>query len=421
MKIIHLPSPSRTRLPPGWLILAGLGLLLLLTAAACNLQSNSPAASKSQGSDAVLQFLRYIPDTSENRKWTSFGDAAAWHASWDVPRIANLADLDNLPDKPRAYWLGIMPNQTVPPECLDANYFISYSLKDTFGFDIFEMNRYLYAGAPPRVVTIAEFRNDRQQIADALTAKGYSTQEMAAGWVLYSLHEDYQLNMDAESRAEKMGSLNRILLSEHTMIIGKATEVVSQALDAFTRKGASLADDPNYIASIQALQDSSLKDAGEWVGVIWVDGNEFHASPFSAQASESEVKDLMEKYGLNTDLPAFSLAAFATRHSLKEKTTSLILALVFPKGADAQAASQVLQTRLEKADSLRMKRPFLEVMGGTDKVYAVQAGGLPVTLAVFRLADPEPKAVTEGLRPTVGIRSWPVFILARDLMFLYTP
>jgi hypothetical protein len=419
----HLPNAKdwHTSLDPRWLVFAVVGTALFLAVAACKLQG-SAGSSKGQAGDPALQFLHYFPDQPEYRKFVAFGDAAAWHTSWNVPRIASAAELKNSTDTSFAYWLGIMPNQTLPPECLDLNYIYSYSLKDTYGFDLFGMDRYIYAGQPPKIVSVLEFRSDRQAIADALTAKGYSAQELAPGWVLYSLNEDYALNVQAKMHAEQMGNLNRILLSDHFMIVGKATEVVAPALEAGTGKTPSLADDNDYIASVQALKDPSLKDAGELVGVIWVDGKEF-TSPdyFFGQKSEAAISDLAAKYGLNSDLPAYSLAAFATRHSLKDKATYLILALVFPKGTDAEAASQVLQDRLEKADSLAANKPFLEVMNATDvKVYAVQAGGLPVTLAVFHLDDPEPKALTEGSRPTARVRSWFDFVAKRDLMFLYT-
>jgi hypothetical protein len=419
----HLPNAKNwhASLDHRWLVFAVVGAILFLATAACKLQGNA-VSSKGQPGDPTLQFLHYFPDQLEYRKFVAFGDAAAWHTSWDVPRIASAAELKNSTDTSFAYWTGIMPDQTLPPECLDLNYIYSYSLKDTYGFDLFSMDRYVYAGYPPKIVSILEFRSDRQAIADALIAKGYLAQELEPGWVLYSLNEDYALDVQAKMHAEQMGNLNRILLSDHFMIVGKATEAVAPALEASTGKTPSLADDKDYIASVQALKDPSLKDTGELVGVIWVDGKEF-TSPdyFFGQKSEAEINDLVEKYGLNSDLPTYSLAAFATRHSLKDKATTLILALVFPKGTDAEAASQVLQDRMEQADSLATKRPFLEVMNAKDvKFYAVQAGGLPVTLAVFRLDDPKPKALTEGSRPMAKVRSWFYFVAKRDLMFLYT-
>ncbi len=427
MKKITLPqlhskqSPLKMPRVPGRSILAGLCLVLFMTAIACKLQANSSGASKNPGSDVLLQFLRYAPDTAENRKWTSFGDAAAWHASWNVPRISSLEELNALAETPHSDWLFIMPFQTTPPDSLDINYLLAYSLKATYGFDIFDMNRYLYAGSPPKTVTVVEFRNDRQQIVDALTAKGYSSQDFGSGWFLYSLNEDYGLNMQSKIHTEQMGNLNRILLSDHVMITGKATEVVQAALDAFNRKSASLADDPAYIASVQALQDPSLKDAGELVGSIWVNGREFHTNPLlSPQVTEEQAKALMDRYGLNSDLPAFTLATFATRHNLSQKTTSLILALIFPKGVDANAAAQVLQDRLVKADSMLAKKPFLEVIGAADeKVYALNTDGLPVILAVLHLEDPGPNAVNSSGQPVTRVGSWLKFIETRDLMFLY--
>jgi hypothetical protein len=193
----HLhPFHPHASFRPRWLIFTAICAIIFLAAAACKLQAN---ASSSKDQAVLLQFLRYVADDPGNRKWTSFGDAAAWHSSWDVPRIASTAELDKLADSPHADWLYIMPAQTTIPESLDANYLFSYSLKATYGFDIFDMDRYLFAGAPPKVVTLAEFRTDRQQIAAALTAKGYSSEAEAHDWVLYSLNEDYAVNVKAET------------------------------------------------------------------------------------------------------------------------------------------------------------------------------------------------------------------------------
>ena len=400
------------------LAFTGLWILLFLAAAACKLQDNAALKSPAGG---ALEFLGYIPDQPENRKFVAFGDAAAWYTSWNVPRVYSVEEVNNLDDTSRAYWMGAMLVQTYPPDCLDWQSIFSYSIRDAYGFDLFDIDRFIYAGQPPKVVSILEFDTSSQRIANALTKKGYAAEELAPGWVLNSLNKDYELNMQAEMRVEKLGNLNRILLSDHLMIIGKASEVVAPALEAHNDQDPSLADDKTYIASIQALQDPSLKETGELVGVIWMDGAEFTSQTHNiVNMTESQRQDLIEKYGLYNDLPEFSLAAFATRHSLKEGATYLILALVFPKGADAEAASQVLQERLEKANSWRFRTPWLQVLNAADeKVYAVQAGGLPVTLAVFRLDDPELKVINEGSRPMARVRAWMDFVATRDLMFLY--
>ena len=414
-----MKTSPRPPFPLRGLAFTGLCVLLFLAAAACKL-SGSGGSSKEQ--ETVLQFLSYIPNYPENRAWASYGDAAAWYASWNVPRVYNMDDVNDLDDTSRAYWMRMMQTQTYPPDCLDPNYIVSYSLRDEFGFDLFDMSRFISAGNAPKVISVLEFDGNRQVIADALSSKGYAEQELATGWVLYSLNEDYQLNMRAEMHAEQMGNLNRIILSDHYLIVGKATEVVEAALDAHDKHTPSLAEDKAYIASVQALYDSSLKDTGELVGVIWVDRGEFNAlPPIFEKATEEQAQQMMEEYGLNTDLP-FTLAAFATRHSQEKGATYLILALVFPKGTDAEDAAQVLEERLEKADSLRIRGPFLEAMGAEDvNTHAVQAGGLPVTLTVFRLDDPKPEAISEGGQPMARVRAWLDFVLSRDLMFLYAP
>jgi hypothetical protein len=421
MKTIpHTQTLSHTSPRFRWLILAGLALLLL-PAAACKL-SGGGGSSKEQ--ETVLKALGYIPDKPETRQWTSYGDAAAWYDSWNVPRVYSLDEVNALDDTSRAYWMGMMLSQTYPPDCLNPNYILSpsYTLRDEFGFDMFDMDRFIFAGSPPKALSVMEFSIDHKRIEDALAEKGYTAKDYGDGWILYSLHEDYEINTQAKSNAEKLGSLNRILLSDHFMIVGKATEVVEAGLEAHSEKTPTLAEDKAYIASVKALYDSSLKDTGELVGVMWMDGEEFHSLPPNlAEATEEQAQQMREDYGLNTDLPEFSLAAFATRHSQEKGATYLVLALVFPKGTDTEEAAQVLEERLEKGYSLRNRIPFLEAMRTTDvNTYAVQAGGLPVTLTVFRLDDPEPKAINEGERPMGRVRAWMEFVVSRDLLFLYT-
>jgi len=420
MKTIPLrePFPHINRLPPGLTAIL-LCLLLFLVAAACKL-SGSGSSSKEQ--ETVLQFLSYIPNYPDNRTWVNYGDAAAWYASWNVPQVYHMDDVKDLDDTSRAYWMGMFLAQTYPPDCLDPSYIASYSLRDEFGFGLFDIDRFIFSGTPPKVASILEFSVDRKVIEAALSEKGYTSQEYGDGWVLFSLNEDNAINMEANTRSEKLGNLNRILLSEHFMIVGKATDVVKAGLDAHEEKVRSLAEDKAYIASVQALYDSSLKETGELVGVIWMDGTEFTSLPSNfGEGSDRRRDELMEEYGLTIDLPEFMLAAFATRHSREKGATYLILALVYPQGTDAEEASQVLAQRLEKAYSLRVLAPFLEIMRAEDvNTYAVKAGGYPATLSVFRLDDPVIKAPGEGVRPIGRVRTWLDFVVGRDLMFLYT-
>jgi len=415
---LHTHPVTSTSTRFRWLILTGLALLTL-SAAACQL-SGGGGGSKEQ--ENVLQFLSYIPNYPDNRDWVSYGDAAAWYASWNVPRVYSMDDVNKLDDTSRAYWMGMMLTQTYPPDCLDPSYIMRYSMRAGFGFDLFDIERFIFAGTNQKIASILEFSVDRQVIAAALLEKGYASQEYGDGWVLYSLNGDYETNLDAETRSEKLGNLNRILLSDHFMIVGKATELVKAGLEAHTERIRSLAEDKAYVASVQALYHSSLKETGELVGVIWIAGDEFTSLPSIIEGvSGQQADELMEAYGLATNLPKFSLAAFATRHSLEKGATYLILTLVFPKGTDAEAASEVLQERLEKAGSLRSRGPFLEALRADEvNTYAVQAGGLPVTLTVFRLDDPDIEAPAEGMRPSGRVRAWIEFVVARDLMFLYT-
>ena len=50
--------------------------------------STSAPTSQPTG-NTLLRLLRFVPDAPEYREYVTFGDAAAWHASWSVPRVAD--------------------------------------------------------------------------------------------------------------------------------------------------------------------------------------------------------------------------------------------------------------------------------------------------------------------------------------------
>ena len=100
--------------------------------------------------DHVLRLLRYMPDVPEVREsLVYYGDMAAWHASWNVPPIGSLAALDLLPRYPHAYWMFIMPNQTLPPEPLGIQYLLMDEMRSFYGFDIFDTDRFITGGTLP--------------------------------------------------------------------------------------------------------------------------------------------------------------------------------------------------------------------------------------------------------------------------------
>jgi hypothetical protein len=386
-------------------------LLIVPLLAACGAKQPKDTLSE----NAFLRLLRFVPDTPAYREYFTYGDAEAWHTSWDIPRIDNLDELDNMAREPRAYWMFIMSRQTTPPYSLGTQFLLAEDQRAFYGFDLFNLDRYVEAGSPPDQITVVEFSFDKAKIADALIASGYEAEPLETGGTLYSILGDYELALEFPTRTGQMGNLNRIALLDGQMVIAKATANVTKVLEAQSGKLSSLADDPNYVAAATALQDPVLAKTGALVGVIMMDGLVV-ADPtwYLGMGAPEEALAQLEAYAQGSQLPYYTLVAFATRHT--QGASYLILAVVFPKGTDASAAADILADRLRNYISLARGMP-LDDLWTFDMASGVEAEGLPVALVVMRVDDPPPTPEDQAM-VNAGVFSWSYMVTGRDLLFL---
>lgn len=398
-------------------------LLLTLVIVACGADDEkaldtSVAPDTPVSPDApLMRMLHFVPDTPEYREYLTFGDADAWHGSWNVPRVASFEQLEIFPQESRAYWLVVLPNQTTPPRSLHYEYLLTDDMRGSYGFDLFNLDRYMGAGTPPDWITILEFSFDGTQITDALTGSGYETQALETGGTLFSIRGDHEMDIKSATASGRFGDYNRIALLDGQAVVAKATANVTNAIQAKDGERNSLAENPDYIAVATALEDPSLEEKGELVGAILMESGSDFADPEwflgSAVPQESREEFLRENTQ-GPELPLHNLVAFATRHT--EGASSLILAVVFPKGTDAEAAADVLDERLRDYYSFMYRRDFTD-RWTFDMATGVEAGGLPVALAVMRVDDPPRTSDDEG-RANTAVFSWNILVERRDIGFL---
>jgi len=383
---------------PSRLLTFGLVILLLLPAL--------PALGSQQGQESpLLTLLRFVPDTPNNREMVSFGDVAAWDSSWGVPQIDTVDELNALKRDPKAYWMLIMGKQTAPPNNLGIQYLLQGDMRPYYGFDFFNVDRFISAGLPPDIITVVEHHLDAAQIGAALTASGYTAQALDGAAKLYSLLGDYEIPPLSDStipQVGKLGALNRIALIDQQIIISRATADVTAALDAQSGTGTSLADDPAYAAAVQALDDPSLSDTGDLVGVMMIGGEQV-----------LQLGTLPEGQAPGGTLPPYTLLVFATRHT--PGASYLTLAVVFPAGADVKAAVETLANRLTNYVSLVTRQPLTD-RWTFDRSSGVEASGLPVALVTMRVDDPP--IAPEGERANTRVLSWADMVYRRDVGFL---
>jgi hypothetical protein len=359
--------------------------------------------------------LRFVPDTDNNRAWLSYGDIATWRKSWNLPRVSSFDGLKDLTPDQRADWIYIASGQLAVPNTLGAG-FPEDEMRGFYGFNMFDVDRFMLAGNPPDWITIVDFGFDKSQIASALTASGYSSQTLSNSETLYSILDDYETDIRGQSvktRVGMVGDLNRIALLDGRMVIGKATDPVMESLAASQGKTPSLADDPSYVAAVKSLDDPVLADMGDLVGVIMLDHAQVDQPQEVSTLPPDTVNQIIQGYGA-APLPQYNLVTFATRHG--NGVTHLILEVVFPQGVDAKAAANILVDRMNNYISLRTGKPLAD-RWTFDLSTGTKIGGLPTALVVMKVADPPPTPVGQEAT-NVTVFSWIVMMYARDTLFL---
>ncbi len=189
--------------------------------------------SESAAHVPLADLLAHIPDSEANRAWLSYSDLNGWHETTGVPRLSTIDDLDTLSDGDNQTWL-----QELPPEAgltaLGPTFLLLGDMRPAYGFDFLDAAQTLEVGEPPTSLNLVTLNVPSSQVSDALVQTGY-TETVAAGAVLYSLNEDYAVDVNAPSRAGQLGVLNRIAILERDapgteVLIARATAPIEQSL-----------------------------------------------------------------------------------------------------------------------------------------------------------------------------------------------
>lgn len=367
------------------------------------------------GENPLLRLLAFVPNQRDYRQYLTYGDPAAWHESWQVSQPANMEAVERLGAWERGLWLYVAGRQLLYPNALGVNYLLTEDMGDYYGFSLFDVNRFIEAGAPPATITVLESDVDKNDVIDALIQFGYTEDVLVGKQALYSLRDDYAVDVQAKIATGRLGELNRIVLLEDEILIGRATEVVETALSAQAGKRAALADDPYFAAAALALNDPLLADYGELVGAILVGEPPVDDPALLLLGPKTAAfKTQLQKY-VERPLSPYLVLGFGTQHI--PGATYLSLAVVFPKTVDAHAAADLLADRLQNYYSV-YSGDSLEKFWSFHQAAGVEANGLPVALVVMRVADPaQPDDGDSSFRPTLF--GWSEMVFRRDLLFLF--
>jgi hypothetical protein len=358
----------------------------------------------------LLEFLRYVPDTQGNKAWITYGDAVAWHSAWNIRRFDSLTELqeavsdeDVLAGRLFLYASG---RQLQPPTSLGAQYVLMDDMRGTVGFDLFTLDQYLSAGWPPDTLTMATYNSGRDSVESALRTEGYS-EDPRGDATLFASRDDYEVDIQASTKIRQMAWLNRIMVDDDLLLIGSATKVIDDALDAYEDPSSNLAEDPAFRAAALAMADDELAQFGPLVAVILIDGEKI-----------SEMLEGQPAAG-TASLPPFDLAFFATYQ--KSEETYLVLGIVLDEdialGEDAAAeAADILLERLGSYESLR--RIPLEDRWSPEDTMRVTTNGRSIALAVMHAPTIIELPSDENPIGRTLVTSWIELVAANDILFL---
>ena len=196
------------------------------------LASTPPAAGDRTASLRAL--LRFVPDTPEHREYLAFGDYAAWLDNRNILRPPDLDSLRAMDERARTLWAFTIARYVVPPDVLSLEYAAVEPMEARFGFDFFGLMQYVEAGVPPSRLTILTHTAEHGLVAQALAKAGYASESLGDA-TLYRLNDDYEVDLDAPSVYGRLGELNRIVLDDRAILIGRSTDIVTNAVESDRR------------------------------------------------------------------------------------------------------------------------------------------------------------------------------------------
>lgn len=390
-----MPTPART-------VLVLLAALLL---AACG---GAPAAA----SNDFLDLLAHVPDTPEIREsGVLYANQAALIASRqgaasDIAAITTgeqfnaLADAD---DPAAALWLAAMQGLYAAPQFYSFFPALVDDMPETTGFELFAIQRSIYAGSPPADLTILALDFDRDATAAALTAQGYGATDTGNRTYLCVPDQcDDQALVDP-SRVNpgypfggRLGRRDAILLADGLLLASPSNPVLRQASDTFAR-GPSLADDPDFSAVAQAVaSQGTLLQAATFAPI---DRAALVEGLLGAGFSPERAEQLREQLGLDKPIseqlddvvPPYTLGAFA---DLIDGDQQLVLiALVYTSQTDAETAADRFVGLMNDYISLQFNRPLADLLADRDATIGeprVFSAGASRYVALVPISAPRP-------------------------------
>ena len=311
-----------------------------------------PAAAQ-ENANPLLDMLKLVPDNEQTRAGVplvSYADYRAIEAGRGIETPPTKADFDNRTDT-AGLWIAATNGVS---SGMQLSYFIQYleGMEQAVGFSWFDIDRALVFGQPPSMGNILTGDFDADAIASAFKAREFTAENQDDVMVWCGpkgcdngLRQNLANRNPANPFGGQFGREEPVAILPDAIANSADYAVLSAILKANQGEQPSLADDPNVQAAANVI-------AGK--GTL-------RQAQFFNGADVGSYGDMVATEGEQPEfLPMYSLAFFADTYDGEEQIA--LVGLVYDDEESAKIASALLVDHLQMAESMRMQRPFLEII-----------------------------------------------------------
>lgn len=339
---------------------------------------------------ALSRLLTLVPDAPDLRDRSDgvwFADAARQRRNHGFDMVRSLDAFEALPEEERRRFdrtVGRLPYAEVSG--LTKSRVRDGGWLSTIGYDFWQVDRSIYAGEPPRTWARLEGRFDRAVIEGALTTHGYARAGYG-GQTFLTRGEDAEIMLADPVFRLALARLNRVVLDEEGLAATPYTALAEAGIDVRAGRAPSLGADPDYVALAVAM--------GPVVGAALLPGEELYYQ--RGPGANDPGRARLRRYRL----VGLGLRDDGTTHTM-------IAALLYGDGADAEVDAPILQGRLADYRLLLAggERQPLRDRAAPGAPEVVRAGGRATLVMPLTIAD----------EANLGL--WLEMIFRRDLLFL---
>lgn len=381
-----------------------------------------PVSAQSSAPDdhPLLQMLALVPDTPEAREWLNYADYRAMEAARGIetPTAADFENRTDLAD----IWIAASTGLSTG---MELNYFQNYltDMPRLVGFSFFDIDQSMTFGQPPAMGTILKGNFDPAQIAEAYSAREFTSTQVADA-TLWCGPDGCESGFNIDLAGREVGNpfggeIGRkeplAVLPNGFVADSPHFPIVEAVLDVSQDSSNSLVAVPDYRAVAEALIAN-----GSLVQAQFINPLDIAFADLVLPEQMASIEEVVAGYG---ELPVYSLAVLADTWEGDEQTAWI--GLVYNSAETAQQAADELTTRINTSISLVTDRPFTDALATFDAeiqqpvIYETEDRAVMLLPIVYPIPPNEQIEGDSGLRSSsLVFRMLMSELLSRGLYFL---